>query len=441
MGSAMFIVGRWVSVRIENAVVQNSGNAAALYMESFISPLSQDLATSDRLSAPAEQALIEVFENTPLGDRVASYKIWKADGTIVSASDPEMVGRKFEIFDDLEVALNGGISAAFEDLDEEESQFEQAMGVPLLEVYSPIREVWSGEVIGVAEFYERADELVEELADARRNSWLVVGTTFAASALLLLGIVVAGDRVIARQERQLQEQLLESRQMAAQNADLRARVVGASRRATAQTDSILRRLGAELHDGPAQYLALAALRLDAVLSPDKAKARETEEVRSSLSKALKEIRALSRGLAIPDIERLNLRDTVQRAVSDHEAHSSLRPTIAFEGAEDPPLTYSEKLCVYRFVQETLSNAARYAADANCEVRAEVTPETLRLTVTDNGPGFVPDNAMHLRDDGGQGLMGLRDRIESLGGQFGVEASPGSGTKVTLSLPTRTLETP
>ncbi|MFY9206762.1 MAG: two-component sensor histidine kinase, partial [Yoonia sp.] len=68
--------------------------------------------------------------------------------------------------------------------------------MPLLEVYSPIRQLWTGDVIAVAEFYERADMLVSDLATARRNSWLVVGGVFLASGLISFGIVQAGGRTI-----------------------------------------------------------------------------------------------------------------------------------------------------------------------------------------------------------------------------------------------------
>ena len=71
------------------------------------------------------------------------------------------------------------------------SAAEAALGIPLLEVYSPIRELWSGEIIAVAEFYERADQLEMDLAKARRTSWLVVGSAFLASTVVLFCIVAS----------------------------------------------------------------------------------------------------------------------------------------------------------------------------------------------------------------------------------------------------------
>ena len=127
---------------------------------------------------------------------------------------------------------------------------------------------WQEYQEAVAEFYEVATELERDLADARRGSWLLVAAVFCLSGLMLLGIVRSGGRTIDRQKALLQAQVAESRAVAAQNAELRQRAIGATARAAAQTERAQRQLGADLHDGPGQHLALAALRLDALLPED-----------------------------------------------------------------------------------------------------------------------------------------------------------------------------
>ncbi|KQB97088.1 hypothetical protein AL073_08465 [Loktanella sp. 1ANDIMAR09] len=201
-GAAVMVVATiavefWVSKRIEDAVVNNSAFSAALLMENFISPLSQELADTDTLSQPARQALAEVFNGTPIGERVVSYKIWSTDGLVIHASDPSIIGQEFEPSEDFLRAASGYVSASFEDFDDIEDATEAALGVPLLEVYSPIRQLWSGEIIGVAEFYEDATILREDILSAHRTSWLVVGGAFLASGVLLFGIVQAGGAPFA----------------------------------------------------------------------------------------------------------------------------------------------------------------------------------------------------------------------------------------------------
>lgn len=440
MGTATAIVGVWVSNRIENAVVQNSANSAALYMESIVSPLSQELAYGDRLSDQARRALDEIFMTQPMRDRIVSFKFWKQGGVIAHASDPTIIGRRFDPTDDLSRAWSGEISGSFEDLDHAESAAEAALGIPLLEVYSPIRELWSGDIIAVAEFYEKAEQLEVDMARARRTSWLVVGSAFAASTIVLFSIVAIGDNTIRRQGRLLERRLKESEQMAEQNARLRSRVVEASERYATQTDRFLKKLGSELHDGPAQYLSLAALRLEAAFSDRHEKPAEAEEIQQSLQKSLAEIRALSRGLSAPDIDNLALIDVVKRAIEDHSEHSPLRPGVSLQGSQTIELSVSDKLCVFRFLQETLSNAARYAPNSRCTVICEAHNDRVVIHVNDEGPGFDPSDGKVLRDDGGQGLLGLRDRVESIGGRFEVWSSPGKGTSVTMTLFPRKMST-
>ncbi|WP_137701427.1 sensor histidine kinase [Marimonas lutisalis] len=432
MAVAMLAVGSWVSNRIEQAAVQNFAIIAANYMESFISPLTQDLAEGDNLSEPAQLAMVEIFSNTALSDRIVSYKIWKEGGMIVHASDPSLIGRQFEPSDDLLAALSGKFAASFEDLNDHEDAGEAQLGVPLLEVYSPIHEVFSGRVIAVAEFYEKADQLAIELTDAKRKSWLVVGSAFMASGLLLFGIVQAGGHTIRDQHRQLDAQLRASQQLAAQNAQLRRRAINANLRATAQMEQAIRRVGSDLHDGPAQYLSLAALRLDTAFGPD-ARPGARDEIRSSLDKALEEIRTISRGLALPDLENLDMAALVHRAVSEHEKQTSARVTTAFSGSEPQQMGYTEKLCIYRFLQEGLSNAFRHGGVEEAAVSVTGTPTSVRIAIRDEGAGFDPETALKLRTDGGQGLIGLRDRAESIGGQISFETAPGAGTTLTLEL--------
>lgn len=434
MFCAMILVGSWVSRRIENAALQNFAIIAANYVESFISPISQDLAYSDTLSEPAQQAMVEIFSSTALSERVVSYKIWKEDGLIVHASDPSLVGQRFEPSDDLRAAWLGNVSASFGDLNDLEDASEALLGVPLLEVYSPIHEVFSGEIIAVAEFYERADALQAELWDARRNTWLVVGSAFLASGLLLIGIVKAGGRTIERQRSELRAQLAASEQLASQNNSLRQRAITANLRATAQMEQTVRRVGSDLHDGPAQHLSLAALRLDSAFEND-APPNTRQEIRTSIDKALEELRAISRGLALPDLEEVDVAELVRRAVLERETQSGYTVDLLFEGSEPKVLSYAEKLCVYRFLQEGLSNAFRHGSVETAKVTVTGSPQGVSVKILDKGAGFDVNESIKLNDDGGQGLIGLKDRAESIGGTLNIQSTIGRGTTLTLNIAT------
>ncbi len=431
---AMIIVGNWISRRIEDSVVQNSAATAALFMESFISPLGQELADTDTLSPPARQALAEIFDGTALGERVASYKIWRPDGLVVHASDASIIGKTFPPADDMKLALTGEVASSFEDLHDLENKAEAALGVPLLEIYSPIREAWTGRIIAVAEFYERADQLDADLRKARLTGWLVVGSVFLASGALLFGIVQAGGRTIRAQREALKDQLTRTQDVSRQNVSLRKRAVGASSRATAQTERAIRRIGFELHDGPAQYLSLASLRLDAALAKGGSPA-DAGLVRDALAKALDELRIISRGLALPDLDALDMAGLIDRAANDHTRQTGLAVHLHLADGPQPLLDYAQKLCVFRFLQEALSNASRHAKVDAVDVTTLIGAQDVSVEVRDTGRGFDPAQPRVLRADGGQGLFGLADRAESIGGQVRILSAPAKGTRVTLTLPT------
>lgn len=434
MIAASLLVGQWVAQRIEASVVQNSATSAALFMENYISPLSQELAETDTLSQPARQALVEVFRQRGLSQRVVSYKIWLRDGEIVHASDSELIGQRFPVSEELDAAWAGNVASGFVDLDDNENEAEAALGVPLLEVYVPVRQNWTGQVIAVAEIYENASQLMLDLQNARRTSWLVVGGAFFASGVLLFGIVQTGGRTIRRQRAHLKQQLEKTERISAQNANLRKKSVAASARATAQTERAVRRIGSDLHDGPAQYLSLASLRLDAALTQQSADGTDAKLVREALDKALDELRIISRGLALPDLDGLSLDRLIARAVDDHSRQTGTNVSVEQDIAVELSPNYAQKLCIFRFLQETFSNASRHAGVAQVDVKVQVRDALVVIIVSDAGKGFDMRKERLVRVDGGQGLFGLSDRAESIGGQLTIRSALGVGTTVSLTLP-------
>ncbi|RMF37581.1 MAG: two-component sensor histidine kinase, partial [Alphaproteobacteria bacterium] len=170
----MLATGFWVSERIADGVLRQSGINSAHFVESVLAPLIQELGNADRLSRGALRALEELTAAPPLKGRVVALKIWKRGGRVVYATDTELIGRVFEPSPSLKAAWQGQVATEFDELEAPESVAEAALGLPLVEIYAPVRAVWSGEVIAVFEFYEIADALRDEIAAARRNSWLLV---------------------------------------------------------------------------------------------------------------------------------------------------------------------------------------------------------------------------------------------------------------------------
>jgi two-component system sensor histidine kinase UhpB len=93
------------------------------------------------------------------------------------------------------------------------------------------------------------------------------------------------------------------------------------------------------------------------------------------------------------------------------------------------------ITVYRIIQESLTNIAKHADARRVLLRLHrapataLTPDTLLLTVEDDGKGMVPETASH-----GLGLLGMRERVIALGGEFVVRGAPGQGVHIDVRLP-------
>lgn len=452
--AGMLGIGWWVSVQIEEGVTQNSAVTTALYMNSFVAPEVTELERKESLSPESMATLTSLHRDTPLGKRILSFKIWGPGGRVVYSSRPAIIGRVFPETPSLLRAWNGEVTAEFSDLEDEEDSLERVYGSRLLEIYSPIRAKGSDRIIAVAEFYETADDLEQQLFAARVSSWMVVAVVTLAMFALLFGIVRGGSQTIARQQRELKTRVRELSTLLKQNEELHERVRRATNRATEINERFLRRVSAELHDGPAQALGFALLRLDSVKQyidgceyteeiegcPYQGKMSDNNDVdsiRHSLNEALQEIRNLSAGLALPELDELDLRQSLQRLVRGHERRTG---TTVETQIDDIPteLPLPVKIGIYRFVQEALHNAFRHGGGKDQCVRVGISDTgMLQIEVSDTGPGFDPQYRPAASDH--LGLVGMRERIESLGGEFALNSSPGKGTRVAARLSLDNLE--
>lgn len=428
--AVMLVVGLWVTSQIRDGVMQNSAATTALYVDSVIAPLLPDMRKSQELDDAVKRALDETLGQGALGKRLVSFKLWRRDGTILYSKDASLIGRQVQPNANLLAAFAGNVTVKYNRLEDEEDDKERSMGVPLLEIYNPVREPWSGEVVAVTEFYELSGDFEESLHSALLWSWLVVAGATAAALALLSGIVFRGSRTIVTQQAALEAKVSELQTALAQNSSLRQRVQRASRRATAINERYLRRIGADLHDGPAQLVALAALRMDSPVlvdpaTPSTLREAEIAGIHKTLGEAMREIRGICNGLVLPQIEAQAVADILRLAVSEHERRTSTNVLLTLP-ERLPELGTSEKISVYRFVQEGLNNAYRHGKGKGQQVRATTKGGKLLVEVLDAGPGFDPARSE------GLGLAGLRERIESIGGQFETLTGPG-GTRLVITL--------
>lgn len=205
---------------------------------------------------------------------------------------------------------------------------------------------------------------------------------------------------------------------------------------SAQTEE-RNRLAREIHDTLAQDLSAVIFQLEAAEAL-LAQQAEPERVQRSVTaalglarKGLDEARRSVLDLRAAPLEGRTL--PVALAALAAEMETGQGPAVVFEtGPAQPPLPPAVEVGLYRIAQEALQNALRHADAARIVILLDILPDRVRLTVQDDGRGFViaPEGSAASRF----GLMGMRERARLLGGSFQIESSPGAGTRITADIP-------
>ena len=410
LGAGMLVLGSFVSAAIGDRVIRNAAAATVFSVNGLDRSFWQELTGKSALSEESLRALDRAFNETEPVRQIASVTICLPDGRVVYSTTRDFIGRTLAVTPKLVKALNGEVAAEFGKLSEEDDALERSRNVPLLDIYVPVRDKGGDHVIAVAELFAYAPGPKAELDVVRLESWLAVGGLALVQIILLHTIVWQGNKTIESQ---------------------RAALAGAGRASAEMSERFLRRLSADLHDGPAQLIGLALLKLDALhplLAAKDSNSGELEKIRTVLQDCLREVRHLSAGLAPPELGSLPLRKVLELAVRQHEQRtgSTVSSAIGLLPANTSSL---HQVCIYRFVQEGLNNAYRHAAAVGQAVNVVCDGYELTVEVADKGPGFSPSNSFA---GGGLGLVGLRARVESLGGKFWVESQLGCGTRLRAS---------
>lgn len=425
LGVSMTFVGSLVSQQIRLAAAQSAGEGAAIYMEAYLDEYVQELANARSLKPESVQTIDALVSQTSLNSHIVSVKIWLPDGSNVYSSKRPVF--YYHPAGPIAAAMQGEVVTRLSPLDHDEHAYERSFNQPLYETYVPLREFGSGRIIAIGEFYE----MEHEIASIHLQVWAIIAAATLAMLLLLFLIVRRGDRIIDRQQAILRQQMCEREALHQQNTALQQRVNTASHEFATINELTHRRLGADLHDGSAQLLTLILLRLDELAALSTSTTREPlETIRNAAQESLREIRGISRGLALPEINELNLDELLKLVVQRHEQRSETKVQLDL-GELPEALSLSYKICVYRLVQEALNNAFHHAGGQGQRVSAECRQGVLEVQVADTGAGI--DKGLQAATGSHRsrlGLVGMRYRVESLGGTFELESAPGQGTRVT-----------
>jgi len=424
-----FGIGWWLGDQIKAGVVRESASTSALYMTSFIAPNLQELNNSSSLTPWHLTVLSRVLAQADLGRQIVTFKVWDHQGRVLYSSNPDLIGKVFPIDEDLAAAWQGNVTANISNLQGAENVDERKKYSQLLQIYCPVRLYGTNQIIAVAELYQKVDALQADINTAQWHTWLAVGLAMLLIYLALVGFVRWTSNTIGRQEMELTRQVARLTDLLTQNGELRERLQRASANAAAGNERFLRRISAELHDGPVQELGAALLRIDRVIGQSH-NPGQLPAIQTSLQNAIREVRELASGLGLPQLEGLGLDEVLRRVVNSHERRTGTKVKLTAAGLPEQA-DLSVKITVYRIVQEALNNAFHHAGGVGQAVSAQYAAGRLQIEVSDQGPGFDVNQSIDWEQH--LGLAGMRERVESLGGAFTVESRINHGSRVTVSL--------
>jgi signal transduction histidine kinase len=191
-------------------------------------------------------------------------------------------------------------------------------------------------------------------------------------------------------------------------------------------------LSRELHDSVGPILTGIGLQLNSMrraqLSPDQMRS-QVDEITVLNAEALRLVRDLAMGVR-PSLSS----DTSLVTALEWRARQFTRQT-GINTVVDCPVCLNElleeqRVCIYRCVDEALTNCAKYSEARNVRIDACVSDDALTVTVEDDGIGFDQKRMIGR----GLGLLGMRERSADLGGTFCIAPRKGGGTSVTLEIP-------
>ena len=248
-----------------------------------------------------------------------------------------------------------------------------------------------------------------------------VGTLVVA-----LFVAVMASRHVNRLQRQIERQ----RRIEIDNREDLERL---SARLVDVQEQERRSLARELHDAVGQ--ALTAVKMDigiALRSDVDARGRSAlEEARDISEDALRSVRDMSQLLHPSALDDFGLPATLTTYLRNFSHRTGIRAQLA--ETLDARLAPEIEVCVYRIVQEALSNVATHSGATACTVSLNSGGRMLRLTIEDNGRGIGPVTT-RAKSERGLGLIGMRERAQALGGTFTVGDRDGGGTVVSVALP-------
>jgi signal transduction histidine kinase len=240
----------------------------------------------------------------------------------------------------------------------------------------------------------------------------------------------AAEQALKKSEHHYSELLEKSERLQEQLRRLSRQVLSAQ-------EEERKEISRELHDVIAQTLTginvrLAALKKEAAVNTVGLD-RNIARTQRLVEKSVNIVHQFARQLRPAVLDDLGLIPALHSFTKSFAARTGVHTHLTvFAGVEQSET--AKRTVLYRVAQEALNNVARHAQASRAEVNIQKLPGSIGMTIKDDGKSFHVERAMHARGSKHLGLLGMRERVEMVGGAFCVESSPGNGTTVRVEIP-------
>ena len=189
-------------------------------------------------------------------------------------------------------------------------------------------------------------------------------------------------------------------------------------------------IGKELHDNVNQILGASNLYINTAMTDEEMRQELLERSTELVSKAINEIRKISKSLITPGLREIGLIESIEDIIDDMRfVKEDLTIELDLQNISEEQIEDRRKLALFRMVQEQLNNIVKHAKATRVLIRLSIEGQDIVLTVSDNGVGF--DVSRHRK---GVGITNIISRAELFNGSVEIQSSPGEGCTLAVSLP-------
>jgi len=259
-----------------------------------------------------------------------------------------------------------------------------------------------------------------------------------------IDVLAASNRKLEREivrRQSVEKSLKKSKQhqslLLQRSQEMQAQLRNLSRQVLLVQERERKRISRELHDVIGQILTsinyrLTNLKRDVVFDPGNF-GSSIDHTQLLVEKAVNIVHRFARELRPTVLDDLGLIPALRAFMNGFREEAGIHVGFSTVAAVEQ-LKGDKRIVLYRVVQEALNNVARHAQASRVDVRIQKLENAICLQISDNGKGFSTARVLHAKRQNRLGLLGIRERLTMVNGNFSIESVPGKGTTIEARIP-------